>query len=168
MAIAHRLAAGLILGLGAAAPATASDFDSAILAAHNRERAAVAVPPLIWSDALARDAAGWAAHLATLGRAVHSKPEERAHEGESLWQGTAGAYSADEIVGGWAAEKKDFVMGTFPNVSAAGDWHVVGHYTQLVWRKTTDVGCAKTNAGAWDIVVCRYSPAGNLIGERPY
>lgn len=165
-------ARGLVLAAVLAAiagPAAAGDFETAMLAAHNRARAAVPVPPLVWSDALAKDAAGWAAHLAELGRAVHSKPEERSHQGENLWQGTAGAYAPDEIVGGWVAEKKDFVMGVFPSVTGGGaNWQVVGHYTQVVWRNTTAVGCAKAGAGAWDIVVCRYSPAGNLVGERPY
>ncbi len=125
-------------------------------------------PPLAWSDKLAQDAAGWAAHLAALGHAEHSKPDQRAHEGESLWQGTAGAYGPDEMVAGWIAEKKDFVYGAFPAVTKAADWHVVGHYTQVVWRNTKELGCARAAAGAWDILVCRYNPAGNMVGEKPY
>ncbi len=164
-----RAATILFLVLIAAGPVLADGaFDKALLDAHNKERAAVGVPALIWSDALAKDAAGWAAHLAALGHAEHSKPDQRSHEGESLWQGTAGAYGPDEVVAGWIAEKKDFVYGAFPAVTRTGDWHVVGHYTQVVWRNTREVGCAKTTAGAWDIVVCRYSPAGNLVGEKPY
>jgi uncharacterized protein YkwD len=145
-----------------------SDFDQKILDAHNRERASLSLPGLTWSDKLAQDAAGWAAHLAALGHAEHSKPDQRGHEGESLWQGTSGGYGPDEMVAGWIAEKKDFIYGAFPAVTKGGDWHVVGHYTQVVWRNTKEVGCAKVAAGAWDILVCRYSPAGNLVGEKPY
>jgi uncharacterized protein YkwD len=145
-----------------------SAFDKGLLDAHNKERATLGVPPLTWSDALAKDAAGWAAHIVQIGHPVHSKPEERSHEGESLWMGTAGAFSPDEIVGGWIAEKSSFVYGAFPNVVKSGDWHVVGHYTQVIWRNTKEVGCAKTTMGGNDLVVCRYNPAGNLVGEKPY
>jgi uncharacterized protein YkwD len=159
----------LFLGLIAAGPALAdSAFDKAVLDAHNKERATLGVPALTWSDALAKDAAGWAAHLVQLGHPVHSKPEERNHEGESLWMGTAGAYSPDEIVGGWIAEKSNFVYGAFPAVVKSGDWHVVGHYTQVIWRNAKQVGCAKTTLSGSDLVVCRYNPAGNLVGEKPY
>jgi uncharacterized protein YkwD len=152
----------------AAGPAAAADFNKAVLDAHNRERLVIGVPPLVWSDALAKDAAGWAAHLVQLGHPVHSKPDERGHEGESLWMGTAGAYSPDEIVDGWVAEKSNFVYGAFPAVVKSGDWHAVGHYTQVIWRNTKEVGCAKTAMGGSDVVVCRYNPAGNLVGEKPY
>lgn len=160
----------LLAALITAGPAAAdSDFAKGMLDAHNRERASVSVPPLIWSDTLAGEAQAWADHLAQLGHAVHSKPAERNHEGESLWQGTANAYAPDQIVAGWIAEKTNFVYGTFPAVTKSGDaQQVVGHYTQVIWRNTKQVGCAKVNAGAWDIVVCRYSPAGNLVGEKPY
>jgi len=151
-----------------ASGAAAGDFESALLAAHNRERAALGVPALAWSDKLAADAAVWAAHLAELGRAVHSTPGERIGEGENLWQGTAGAYGPEEIAGGWIAEKKDFVYGKFPAVTRVGGWQVVGHYTQVVWRRSTELGCAKASGGGWDFVVCRYSPAGNMVGETPY
>jgi len=164
-----RVSVAVLAVMAMTAPALADGaFDKAVLDAHNKERATVGVPPLTWSDALAKDAAGWAAHLVQLGHPVHSKPEERGHEGESLWMGTAGAYSADEIVGGWIAEKSNFVYGAFPNVVKSGDWHAVGHYTQVIWRNTKQVGCAKTAMGGSDLIVCRYNPAGNLVGEKPY
>ena len=47
----------------------------------------------------------------------------------------------------------------------------VGHYTQIVWKNTTKVGCGIANSltdrgGEW--VVCRYSPPGNYVGQKPY
>jgi cytoskeletal protein RodZ len=40
--------------------------DKTILDVHNRERAAVSVPALVWSDKLAADAKDWADHLVKL------------------------------------------------------------------------------------------------------
>ncbi|MGA9152857.1 MAG: CAP domain-containing protein [Candidatus Nitrosopolaris sp.] len=41
-----------------------ADFVNSILAAHNRERAAVGVPPLVWNDTLAAHAKAWVEYLA--------------------------------------------------------------------------------------------------------
>ncbi len=46
--------------------------------------------------------------------------------------------------------------------------HSFGHYTQLVWRGTRDVGCAKVFCSGYMIVVCNYNPPGNVLGLRPY
>ena len=43
-----------------------ADWANSILAVHNSERAAVGVPPLVWSDTLAASAQAWAEHLATM------------------------------------------------------------------------------------------------------
>ena len=43
-----------------------------------------------------------------------------------------------------------------------------GHYTQIVWRSTVEVGCAVARSGLHEVWVCRYSPPGNVVGQRPY
>lgn len=137
-----------------------------LLAAHNRERAAVGTPPLAWDANLARSAAAYAPELARLGRLAHSSREARPGQGENLWIGSRGAYSVEEMAGSWAAERSLFRPGIFPDVSANGRWQDVAHYTQMIWRGTTRVGCAVHQTERWDFLVCRYAPAGNVVGQR--
>lgn len=145
-----------------------ADFDQRLLAAHNAERAAIGVPPLRWNDDLANDALMWARQLAATGRFEHS-PDEPGKEpqGENLWAGTPRAYSPEAMVGLWAAEKKDYRAGVFPNNSRSDDVERVGHYTQLIWRGSGEVGCATAVGRSEEFLVCRYSQAGNVYGERP-
>lgn len=156
----------LITLCGAAAEARppVEDVRQRLLAAHNRERLSLGIAPLRWSNELAANAAGWAAHLARTGAFEHAEIED---EGENLWMGTAGAFSPEEMVGGWTEERRHFRRGVFPENSSTGDWQDVGHYTQLIWRGTVQVGCAVATGRGSDYLVCRYSSPGNIVGEQP-
>ncbi len=156
----------LFLSMTTAQAASTPDFAKRILTAHNSERATLGIPPLAWSDALAADAAPWAAHLAQTGTFQHSPDDARLNEGENLWEGTAGGYSPEQMVGMWAAEKRFYRHGVFK--SGTSDGQAVGHYTQMIWKTTTQVGCALASGGGNDVLVCRYAPPGNFIGETPY
>lgn len=69
------------------------------------------------------------------------------------------------MIGGWSVEKYQYIPGApHPNVSKTKDWHAVGHYTQMVWSTTTQVGLAIARGGNRDYLVCRYAPIGNWIG----
>jgi hypothetical protein len=136
-----------------------------ILAAHNKYRTPLNIPSLKWSDKLAKNAKAWADRLAAEGRMYHSSGTG---EGENLWMGTAGYYSYTQMVDGWGSEKKYYKDGIFPNVSTSGNWADVGHYTQVIWRNTTEVGCGKSTGKGMDILVCRYSPPGNYMRQKVY
>jgi cysteine-rich secretory family protein len=164
----HNAMTSIILAGLCAAPAGAADLRSGVLAAHNAARAAVGVPPVAWSDRLAAEAAPWAQELARRGRLEHSAANDRPGEGENLWIGTAGTYGPSDMVAGWTAEKADFRPGVFPDVSASGNWQAVGHYSQMIWRNTTQIGCARASLRGWEVLVCRYAPAGNTMGESVY
>ncbi|NJC04482.1 uncharacterized protein YkwD [Sphingomonas kaistensis] len=158
------LAAASPLLIGSLGPRTS--FDQRLLAAHNRERSAVAVPPLQWDPELAKGAAAWAEHLSRSGKFEHSPDEpDEPQTGENIWGGTPQAYQPEAMVGLWIAEKKQFKPGTFPNNSRTGRMEDVTHYTQLIWRRTTHVGCGVGNSGAEEVMVCRYRTAGNVWGQ---
>lgn len=165
IALTAALAASTPL-IGAGIDRTAG-FDARILAAHNRERAAIGVPALAWDAKLAADAKRWADALAATGAFEHSPadPTDPEVQGENLWAGTKGAWAPEEMVGLWIAEKRDYRPGVFPAVSKSGDLAKVGHYTQVIWRKTRKVGCALARGAREDVLVCRYSEGGNVLGE---
>ena len=145
-----------------------ADFNQRLLAAHNAERAAIGVPALAWNPALAADARVWADELAATGRFEHSSDEAgKEPQGENLWAGTPRAYSPEAMVKLWLAEKRDYQPGVFPANSRSGDVENVGHYTQVIWRASRQVGCATAVGKDEEFLVCRYSEAGNVVGQRP-
>ncbi|MGB6533058.1 MAG: CAP domain-containing protein [Candidatus Nitrosopolaris sp.] len=151
-----------------------ANFVDTILGIHNRERAAVnasgSVPALVWSDKLAADAKTYAEHLIATGEFTHPSAEwVAAHptgpEGENLaGRSPQNPNELAQMAEGWVAEKKVLSeRGGEP-----GDFNGVGHYTQMVWNTTKAVGCATASGGGRDILDCRYSPPGNIIGQKPY
>jgi hypothetical protein len=154
---------------GAPAPRGPGRLRGNMLAGHNAARAALGLEPLRWSDALAADAGAYAAQMARSGRFEHSPlPRGTPSQGENLWTGTRGAYAYREMVGHWVAERRFYVALPVPNSSNSGRFGDVGHYTQIVWRGTREVGCAEASSPSDDYVVCRYLPAGNVAGQTAY
>ena len=145
-----------------------SDFQQRVLAQHNLEREDVGVPDMHWNPSLAVSAQQWADHLARTGRFEHAPENRRTPEGENLWAGTKGYYSPEAMVSAWIREKRYFKPGTFPNNSITGNVEDVGHFTQVAWRDSHEVGCAVARSNREDILVCRYSQAGNYVGEQPF
>ena len=153
-----------------AAPRTTAPSDAIearLLAAHNDERARAGTPPLRWADSLEAEARAWARQLIATDRFAHD-PALHGH-GENLWTGWGGrVWTPEEMIGEWIAEKANYRHGVFPNVSRTGDWNAVGHYTQLIWRDTTHVGCAIETRGDRSVLACRYAPPGNIDGRTAY
>jgi hypothetical protein len=153
--------------IGEAAPLPRGVLSDAILTEHNSERAAIGLSPLAWDNLLAADAARWAEKLAVEKRFDHAVDElPIKKQGENLWMGTADAYSYAEMIAFWLDESKMTKAGVFPDVSTTGNWIEVGHYTQMIWPATQQVGCAIARNTDDEFLVCRYAPAGNRIGDR--
>lgn len=167
-----KLVMPILLTLGTSLLLSAQSADGnhtqRLLAAHNRERAELGVPALRWNAKLAAGAAQWADRLASRNVIQHENAAVGSGEGESLWIGTAGRYAPEAMVGDWVSEKAHYEHGRFPEVSRTGKWTDVGHYTQIVWRGTGEVGCAIGRGQQADVLVCRYRSAGNITGQMPY
>lgn len=136
-----------------------------MLARHNDARRAVDVAPLAWDDTLAAHALDYARELARTRRFQHApQPMGAGREGENLFTGTRDAYSFAEMIQYWIGERKWFVDRPAPDFSTTGNGEAVAHYTQIVWRTSTRVGCAIASNDRDDYLVCRYAPPGNVIG----
>ncbi|KAK3146190.1 hypothetical protein QOZ80_3BG0262810 [Eleusine coracana subsp. coracana] len=70
-----------------------------------------------------------------------------------------------EVVASWVAQGKFYSHGN--NTCAAG--RQCGTYTQVVWRRMQEVGCAQaTCAAGATLTLCLYNPHGNVQGQSPY
>jgi hypothetical protein len=158
----------VLLAFAIAAPARSQALDpisARLLAAHNAERARAGVPPLVWDPALAASAASYGPVLAAIGQLRHSPRDTRPGQRENLWMGTRGSFTPEQMVSTWTAERRFFRAGVFPDVSTTGNWLDVSHYTTMIWRTTTRVGCAIHRTPDWEFLICRYSPPGNIDGR---
>ena len=147
------------------------DIENTILNTHNQERANVQVPALSWSNSLAADAQQYADHLVSLGLSPDdiAPHAQGTGQGENLAWGPSNSFTTDELAQGWYAEKSNFQPG---HIMSQGDFApgvpMIGHYTQIVWKDTTEVGCAEASSDSTEYLVCRYSPPGNYLGQTPF
>lgn len=168
-------------------------------AAHNaiRQQASLAegieppLPDLTWSDELAEIAQDWADTLTTdeCGSIAH-RPNGRLGENIAA-RGSRGIslepMPPEDAVQGWADEVECWTYGRItggnPNVQGGEQCEQeciadlnstgCGHYTQLVWANTREVGCGYSTCTTEDdflfeVWVCNYDPPGNVISQFPY
>lgn len=144
-----------------------------ITAAHNAARARVdadpALPPLEWSSELAAQAQAWAEHIAAECALEHSG--DAYGENIAFFGGSDG--TPEEVVAMWESEERCYRFGPFMRgdrcthaCDASGG---CGHYTQIAWRGTERVGCGVARCDEERVLwVCKYDPAGNIVGEEPW
>jgi len=147
------------------------DLVNIILTLHNQERAAVGVPPLTWSDSLAAHAQPWADKVYETGDSSHSSGvADFGNYGENMALGGGPSFATPTwLAQTWANEKSNYVPGTPASDST-------GHYTQMVDKQSTEVGCALASGpggeyaqyGGTNVLVCQYSPPGNFNGQPPF
>jgi hypothetical protein len=108
---------------------------------------------------LAARSQDWADTLLARGQFFH-RPNST--YGENLFEITGATASPAQVVGAWAAESRNY---DYTSNRCSG---VCGHYTQIVWRDTKEVGCAVARRRGREVWVCNYDPPGNWAGRRPY
>jgi hypothetical protein len=150
-----------------AGPATNSSNAAAneYLAPHNQARAAVGVPPLRWSADLASAAGKVVAQQQGTGGCTFADMSDSPFGANQGWARYPYLASPGEVVASWVAQGKFYSHGN--NTCAAG--RQCGTYTQVVWRRTAEVGCAQaTCATGATLTLCLYNPHGNVQGQSPY
>ncbi|RSL39895.1 hypothetical protein CEP53_013733 [Fusarium sp. AF-6] len=131
---------------------TDKTFTSAILNSTNFYRAEHNASELSWNDTLETFATDYLDSNDDC-KFEHSEGPY----GENL---AIGYLNVTASVEAWGDERDDynFKKGAFSKKT--------GHFTQLVWKDTTDVGCGRKLCGerGW-YLVCEYWPRGNVIGQ---
>jgi len=136
---------------------TDKDFINACLAMHNKLRAKHGAPALTLDDELGKIAAAWAKELTKMpGQLKHNKTGF----GECVYWNTD-VPEGGRPVQAWYSEQNFF------------DWKRLegqkgtGHFTQLIWKNTKQVGIAMAIGKHGHFVVCNYFPPGNVVGKFP-
>ncbi|KAK7210375.1 hypothetical protein V2G26_017553 [Clonostachys chloroleuca] len=149
--------------------ASLTSDETEALRLHNAARAGKGLPPLKWDPKLAANASAWAQSLKNSNSFQHSSAALRPNQGENLAQNSSPKTPINNPLTlgtqQWLSEEKYYsgqaISGT--------DFSKYGHYTQIMWKTTTSVGIASaTNGKGTYWTVARYSPPGNIVGQKPY
>jgi hypothetical protein len=159
--------------LGSTGSALTEKDARALLEYHNKVRREVGVASVRWSPALATFAQKWADELASTGKLQH-RPREgewKQQYGENIAWGKGVAYGALRGAEHWYNEIEYYAPGT--SIPRDRDGFKGAHYTQMVWKDTTEIGAGQAiirigDKKGWVVVVCNYNPPGNIAGEMPY
>ncbi|NXG64684.1 PI16 inhibitor, partial [Hemiprocne comata] len=141
-----------------------------ILDGHNKYRSQVSPPAM---DMLKMT---WDMELETFAQAYAEKciwdhNKERGRRGENLFA-MAPTLDLEFAVEDWNAEEKYYNLSTATCVPG----QMCGHYTQVVWASTHQIGCGSKFCEKIDgleaedmyLLVCNYYPPGNMKGRKPY
>ncbi len=133
-----------------------------VLDFHTRVCAEVGVGPLTWSPTAARAAQQWADAVVRTGVVEHNAMGY----GQNIAWGWGSDYNVLKGAQRWYNEKQSYTPGTVFNGQA-------GHYTQMVWRNSTEIGVSKATIQTGQfkgqlVFVANYNPAGNSFGTTPY
>lgn len=134
--------------------------DQDFVDAHNEARAEVGVGPISWNHTVAAYAQRYAnQQVKNNCQMEHSGGPY----GENLAEGY-GSMTGEQAVKFWVTEKPYY---NYHSNSCEGDECL--HYTQVVWRNSAHLGCARAKCdNGWMFVICNYDPPGNIDGQHPY
>lgn len=118
---------------------------------HNLKRCWHSAPAITWNQQLADEARAYASAC----RFAHD-PNNGGRFGENLAIGYPDIIKSQDA---WYMEylQYDFQRGGFSPAT--------GHFTQMVWIGSSELGCARVQCPQGPYDICRYKPAGNVIGQ---
>lgn len=122
-----------------------------IVKEHNKVRAMHHAPPLKWDKSLAKYAQNWSNKCGT----KYSKGPY----GENMAMGFPNWSSA---VNGWYKEVRFYSFDESRYCTATS------HFTQVVWKSTTKIGCGSKTCNGSKIYTCSYSSKGNVLGPNSF
>lgn len=127
---------------------------------------------LKWNASLAQAAQKWAQHLISTSKplSVNASYEYGANLGEVTypWRSKLVCSPAIDMYYSQADEYKQYLSEWKRNPSAgAFKFNQIDRFTQMMWPRTTAVGCAFANDANRKINVCYYYPSGNVMGQYP-
>ncbi|BBM97867.1 pathogenesis-related protein 1 [Marchantia polymorpha subsp. ruderalis] len=129
---------------------------------HNTARSEVGVQNLTWSSTVASFASQWANDLASQGGALQHRSKNP--YGENIYW-ASWRTNASDAVKSWVSEKDYYSYLS----NTCEDGQQCGHYTQVLWNNTLELGCASAPCpDGGTISVCNYNPPGNYVSERPF
>ncbi len=143
---------------------------SGITSEHNKLRGQenAGLPDLTWDATVASYALEKVTYLANSNACTmsHTAGPTNPGYGENLAWSSSSSYTALAATNAWYNEKPNYTYST--NSCASGK--VCGHYTQVVWKNSTTIGCAGVvcSNGGGIIYGCNYNPPGNYSGQKPY
>ncbi|XP_020908986.1 Golgi-associated plant pathogenesis-related protein 1 isoform X2 [Exaiptasia diaphana] len=136
-------------------------FTKKSLDAHNKYRSQHNVPLLTWSSELAREAQAWAKNIAKKNKLMHAK-DRKSGEGENIFMSSSADFddAGADATDSWYSEVKNY------NFKKGGYQPNTGHFTQVVWKSSSELGMARSKAKNGCVyVVARYKPGGNMMNE---
>ncbi|KAL5557202.1 hypothetical protein UlMin_039438 [Ulmus minor] len=135
------------------------------LEAHNQARSAVGVPPLKWSEALAKSSSLLARYQRNNNECQFANSTGSKYGINQLYAGGQ-TVTPRMAVDNWVAEKQYYNH----TANSCVENRPCGVYTQVVWRKSLELGCAQASCAKQQtsLTICFYDPPGNYVGESPY
>ncbi|XP_024660319.2 GLI pathogenesis-related 2 [Maylandia zebra] len=148
-------------GCKAANQVTDESFKKEFLHTHNAYRAQHGAPPLTFNTELDDAAQKWANQMLAKKKLGHSDTDD----GENVfyaWSSETKTLTGKEAVDSWYSEIKDY------DFKKSGHQPKTGHFTQVVWKSSTELGVGIATDGNTVFVVGQYRPAGNITNAGYY
>ncbi|XP_075240455.1 uncharacterized protein LOC142335936 isoform X2 [Convolutriloba macropyga] len=144
-------------------------LESGVLAVHSEHRENAGLYSQVWYSELAKDAQDHTDALTSGSCAlVHSSASvRRFKQGENLYLVGGDDHSETDLgekaSKAWYSEIKDYKYPDDPTDKwdKCVDWTKVGHFTQMMWYSSVQIGCGSGTCNGKTIVTCHYLGAGN-------